>query len=303
MFLSTLKNTLLYSGYERGNRYEHVLNEQVLPHFTVSEMEQAIFQQDCAPPHFANPVKRLLNDHLTVCDFFLWGYLKEQVYTRSFNNDEELKQSIEQELLRIPQNVFFHTPPKQPTLGRTVYMIVISILDSLIHYQLTPTYSGRLQPSLEHALISSRSNPTYIHIRSRVLQKRAEQLCGVPQEPGLVSTLFHIYRTRRMVALSWVITRPTGRSGTNLRSVHISVNAGSNLGRDAFGSCSIIGGGGRQLITTFALSYVKIDFVVGGLDLCVHRPSCPPTDSWGQEWVVSSRISLPSFKVITLVAH
>ncbi|KAG8298815.1 hypothetical protein J6590_007405 [Homalodisca vitripennis] len=83
-----------------------------------------------------------------------------------------------------------------------------------------------------------------------------------------------------MVALSWVITRPTGRSGTNLRSVHISVNAGSNPGRDAFGSC-----------------------IVGGLDLCVHRPSRPPTDSWGQEWVVSSRISLPSFKVITLVAH
>ncbi|KAG8332664.1 hypothetical protein J6590_017888 [Homalodisca vitripennis] len=27
-------------------------------------MDQAIFQQDGAPPHFANPVKRLLNDNL-----------------------------------------------------------------------------------------------------------------------------------------------------------------------------------------------------------------------------------------------
>ncbi|KAG8258013.1 hypothetical protein J6590_038141 [Homalodisca vitripennis] len=36
-----------------------------------------------------------------------WGYLKEQVYTRSFNNDEEVKQSIiEEEILRIPQNFF-----------------------------------------------------------------------------------------------------------------------------------------------------------------------------------------------------
>lgn len=110
-----------------GIRYARVLNEQVLPHLTVPEMNQAIFQQDGAPPHFANPVKQLLNGNLrgrwigrgsdfldwpprspdlTVCDFFLWGYLKEQVYTHSFNNDEELKRSIEEELLRIPRSFF-----------------------------------------------------------------------------------------------------------------------------------------------------------------------------------------------------
>ncbi|KAG8254236.1 hypothetical protein J6590_011933 [Homalodisca vitripennis] len=43
---------------------EQVLNGQVLPHFTVPEVDQAIFQQDGALPHFANPVKRLLNDNL-----------------------------------------------------------------------------------------------------------------------------------------------------------------------------------------------------------------------------------------------
>ncbi|KAG8285045.1 hypothetical protein J6590_089380 [Homalodisca vitripennis] len=43
---------------------------------------------------------------LTVCDFFLWGYLKEQANIRTFNNDEGLKQSIEEELLWIPQNFF-----------------------------------------------------------------------------------------------------------------------------------------------------------------------------------------------------
>ncbi|KAG8331579.1 cytoplasmic linker associated protein [Homalodisca vitripennis] len=47
-----------------GNRYEQVLNEQVLPYFTVLEVDQAIFQQDGAPPHFANSVKQLLNDNL-----------------------------------------------------------------------------------------------------------------------------------------------------------------------------------------------------------------------------------------------
>ncbi|KAG8301439.1 hypothetical protein J6590_053512 [Homalodisca vitripennis] len=86
--------TLCYTG----NRYEQVLNEQVLPHFTVPEMDQAIFQRD-GGPHFANPVKRLMTTFmtvglvvevifyignpdppdLTVCDFFLCGYLKEQV--------------------------------------------------------------------------------------------------------------------------------------------------------------------------------------------------------------------------------
>ncbi|KAG8309710.1 hypothetical protein J6590_078314 [Homalodisca vitripennis] len=74
--------------------------EQVLgfASFYGSEMDQAIFQHGGVPPHSANPPPR--SPDLTVCDFFLWGYLKEQVYTRSFNNDEELKQSIEEDLLR-----------------------------------------------------------------------------------------------------------------------------------------------------------------------------------------------------------
>ncbi|KAG8276594.1 hypothetical protein J6590_062204 [Homalodisca vitripennis] len=43
-----------------GNRYEQVLNEQVMPHFIIPEMNQAIFRQDVAPPHFTNPVKQLI---------------------------------------------------------------------------------------------------------------------------------------------------------------------------------------------------------------------------------------------------
>lgn len=112
-----------------GTRYAQVLNQHVLPHFMVPEMNQAIFQQDGASPHYANPVKQLLNEHLrgrwigrgsdfldwpprspdlTVCDFFLWGYLKEHVYSHSFDSDEDLKHSIEEELLRIPPNFFFN---------------------------------------------------------------------------------------------------------------------------------------------------------------------------------------------------
>ncbi|KAG8242584.1 hypothetical protein J6590_062482 [Homalodisca vitripennis] len=92
-----------------GNRCEQVLNEQVSPHFTVPEVDQAIFQQDGAPPHFANPVKRLLNDYLHCrwighgCDFLDWPPRSPDL---TVNNDEELKQSIEEELLRTPQNFF-----------------------------------------------------------------------------------------------------------------------------------------------------------------------------------------------------
>ncbi|KAG8278313.1 hypothetical protein J6590_023761 [Homalodisca vitripennis] len=86
-------------GLETDVPKSSVLNEQVLPHFTVPEMDQSIFQLDGAPPHFLNPVKGLLNDNLH-------GLGLEQVYTRSFNNDEELKQSIEGGLLRTPQNLW-----------------------------------------------------------------------------------------------------------------------------------------------------------------------------------------------------
>lgn len=40
---------------------------------------------------------------VSACDFLLWGYLKEQVYLHGFNNDEELKRTIEEDLLQIPQ--------------------------------------------------------------------------------------------------------------------------------------------------------------------------------------------------------
>lgn len=40
-----------------------------------------------------------------VCDFLLWGYLKEHVcYTHNFENHEDLKSIIEEELLQIPND-------------------------------------------------------------------------------------------------------------------------------------------------------------------------------------------------------
>ena len=84
-------------------------------------------QQDGAPPHFGNIVRDWLNINLphrwigrggqfdlnfpwpprspdlTVCDFFLWGYIKEQVYARgSPATLDELRESIQEECDNVP---------------------------------------------------------------------------------------------------------------------------------------------------------------------------------------------------------
>lgn len=88
-----------------GNIYLDVLQNWLMPQLT-AEMEQGfIFQQDGAPPHWHMDVRGYLNQFLpgrwigratnadntfctwpprspdlTVCDFFLWGYIKDSVY-------------------------------------------------------------------------------------------------------------------------------------------------------------------------------------------------------------------------------
>ena len=39
---------------------------------------------------------------LTLCDFFLWGYLKAKVYARCPGTIEQLKEAIRQEVAAIP---------------------------------------------------------------------------------------------------------------------------------------------------------------------------------------------------------
>lgn len=48
-----------------GNRYEQVLNQHdVLPRFMIPEMDLAIFKQDGAAPHFANPFKQFIHSSI-----------------------------------------------------------------------------------------------------------------------------------------------------------------------------------------------------------------------------------------------
>lgn len=88
-------------------------------------LNQAWFQQDGAPPHWATSVRRLLNEvfedrwigrsgplpwparspDLAPPDFFFWGYLKNSVYRSRRNNLNELKAAIMQESLNIGSDV------------------------------------------------------------------------------------------------------------------------------------------------------------------------------------------------------
>lgn len=83
------------------------------------------FQQDGAPPHTAtatmNVVREMFPGHLisrfgdthwpprspdlTMCDFFLWGYLKSRVYESKPHTLDELKGAIKTEIALIDENL------------------------------------------------------------------------------------------------------------------------------------------------------------------------------------------------------
>ena len=97
--------------------------------------QDVIFQQDGAPPHFAIPVRQYLNQKLgnrwigrggpvawpprspdlTPCDFFLWGYIKDRVFSNLPSTISELKTRIravissitEETLQKVVENTEF----------------------------------------------------------------------------------------------------------------------------------------------------------------------------------------------------
>ena len=107
-----------------AERYLTTLRNKVWPIINAwDNIEDLIFMQDGAPPHFAIVVREWLNAQfpgkwigcrgshewtarspdLTPCDFFLWGWLKEQVYSTKPRNLEELEERIREVITSIPQ--------------------------------------------------------------------------------------------------------------------------------------------------------------------------------------------------------
>ena len=86
--------------------------------------DDIMFQQDGAPPHFANSVRQYLDTKLpnrwigrggpipwparspdlTPCDYFLWGYVKDRVFQELPNSIPELKTKIRQAIATISQD-------------------------------------------------------------------------------------------------------------------------------------------------------------------------------------------------------
>ncbi|XP_035211886.1 uncharacterized protein LOC118186018 [Stegodyphus dumicola] len=104
------------TGTINAERYHKMLQTFVIPQLQQrNRLQQTIFMQDGAPPHFSNKVKQSLRQiftddrvislsfpvawpphspDLAPCDFWLWGYLKSQVFAGGESNLSILKDNI-----------------------------------------------------------------------------------------------------------------------------------------------------------------------------------------------------------------
>ena len=98
----------------------------VLPCIRSSDApDEILFQQDGAPPHFANVIRDKLNTELPVrwigrrgsvewparspdltpLDFFFWGYLKNKVYATKIRDKDHLKEVIKHHVEEIRRDM------------------------------------------------------------------------------------------------------------------------------------------------------------------------------------------------------
>jgi hypothetical protein len=102
-----------------------MLSEFFVDELTLQVLRNAVFQQDGAPAHFSRPVREFLDEtfpghwigrggsvewppyspDLTPCDFWLWGMLKDQVYSAPLRTIEELKERISVVIQNIPASM------------------------------------------------------------------------------------------------------------------------------------------------------------------------------------------------------
>ena len=87
--------------------------------------QDTIFQQNSAPPHYRHIVREYLDrkfpnrwigrggpiswpprsPDLTACDFFLWGYLNDTIYSERIDNIEQLKSKITNAIRSFDTNI------------------------------------------------------------------------------------------------------------------------------------------------------------------------------------------------------
>lgn len=111
-----------------GERYKRMLRKEFIPFAQgMNAVEDYWFMQDGALPHRTNAVFEYLDEHfpgrvlglgysskygggldwapyspdLNPCDYFLWGYLKDQVYREKPRTIEDLKRAVEEKIRTI----------------------------------------------------------------------------------------------------------------------------------------------------------------------------------------------------------
>jgi hypothetical protein len=115
-----------------GKVHPDMLENWLMPQLTDEEVQGYIYQQDGAPPHWHKKVRDYLIEHLlgrwfrraaatsnafctwpprspdlTVCDFFLWGFFKDNVYVPPLQNTlPEMREHISTAIGNVIQYMF-----------------------------------------------------------------------------------------------------------------------------------------------------------------------------------------------------
>ena len=138
-----LDNTLIgpyffNNGTVSSERYLKMLETYLWP--AVCDRQDIFFQQDGAQPHYALIVRAFLDEkfrdrwngrrgpvdwpprspHLKPPDFWLWGFLKEQVYGRQPQNVDHLRTLITEAINAIPQDVIKNVTGSVPARYATL---------------------------------------------------------------------------------------------------------------------------------------------------------------------------------------
>ena len=132
IFDNQIVGPFLLRGNVTADNYLHMLQTLVMPSLQRLPTLPEFFQQDGAPPHYATTVRQFLDGafpgcwigragpitwparspDLTPCDYFLWGYVKHEVYKTRIQSLNHLEQRIFEVFESIPegmlQNVLDH---------------------------------------------------------------------------------------------------------------------------------------------------------------------------------------------------
>ncbi|GFU08424.1 uncharacterized protein TNCV_2901711 [Trichonephila clavipes] len=130
-FFEEMRDSGCVTATVTGERYADMLQNRIIPSLVDKHLlERTIFMQDGAPPHIARRVKdllrrsfgddRVLRRHfhhawpprspdLSPCDYWLWGYLKSQVYRDRPTSLGMLKDNIRLQCLTITPDMLYST--------------------------------------------------------------------------------------------------------------------------------------------------------------------------------------------------